>query len=200
MIPLGDIEGLGTASVSRHRKTLTTKASFFSLGKIRGRTFICVVDSGCLSSTLTLFEPSESTVSIYREFLVPSPVISVHFLFNCMCLGAANTFEVVNIESLETQKLINPNDKATISMLLAEPATPIAMFCIDPGNDILLCYSGEMRFLIVYVDRLRPTTNRVCDLYRQTGVPNPTRAFHSMARTSHSFWHVLSHHHRTFIY
>jgi len=64
-----------------------------------------------------------------------------------MCVGCSRGFEIVDLESLDTQGLLDPNDESLEFVRKKETLRPMAIYRIR--NDFLLCYD-EFAF---YVDK-----------------------------------------------
>jgi RHO1 GDP-GTP exchange protein 1/2 len=77
----------------------------------------------------------------WQEFYIPLQSSSIHFLRTRLCVGCANGFEIVDLETLDTQGLIDPSDASLDFVRKREGLRPIAIFRI--GNEFLLCYDGE---------------------------------------------------------
>jgi hypothetical protein len=59
-----------------------------------------------------------------------------------MCVGCSRGFEIVDLESLDTQGLLDPNDESLEFVRKKETLRPMAIYRIQ--NDFLLCYDGEL--------------------------------------------------------
>lgn len=59
-----------------------------------------------------------------------------------MCVGCSRGFEIVDLESLETQGLLDPNDESLDFVRKKENLRPMAIYRIH--NDFLLCYDGNV--------------------------------------------------------
>lgn len=66
---------------------------------------------------------------------------SIHFLKTKLCVGCANGFEIVDLESLDTQGLLDPADGSLDFVRKRENLRPLAIYRID--NEFLLCYDGK---------------------------------------------------------
>lgn len=86
---------------------------------------------------------------IYKEFYIPTESTSIHFLKTKLCVGCTKGFEIVDLESLNTQGLLDPTDESLDFILKKENVTPISIFRTVDG-EFILCYN-EFGF---YVDRL----------------------------------------------
>jgi hypothetical protein len=95
---------------------------------------------------------------------VPSEASSIHFLRTKLCVGCAKGFEIVDLETLDTQGmvrldlyvnfcckltllrpstgLLDPSDTSLNFILIRENVTPMAIFRVLEA-EFLLCYNGE---------------------------------------------------------
>ena len=62
-----------------------------------------------------------------------------------MCVGCSRGFEIVDLETLETQGLLDPDDEALEFVRGRENLRPMALYRIQ--NEFLLCYDGMFYFL-----------------------------------------------------
>ncbi|KAH9819949.1 hypothetical protein DFH28DRAFT_1079862 [Melampsora americana] len=53
---------------------------------------------------------SNDALKVYKEFYIPTESSSVHFLKSKLCVGCNKGFEIVDLESLDTQALLDPAD------------------------------------------------------------------------------------------
>lgn len=151
------------ASLKRGRR-ISSHTSFFRAGVCLGRTLVCVVKSGPVSSTIKTLEPIEQnvrnkkqptfrkllqggqdTLRVFKEFYIPTESSSIHFLKSKLCIGTTKGFEVVDLETLDTQGLLDPADTSLDFVQRRENLKPIAIYRID--GDFLLCYN-EFAFYV----------------------------------------------------
>ena len=76
-----------------------------------------------------------------QEFYIPVESTSIHYLKTKMCVGCSRGFEIVDLESLDTQGLLDPHDESLEFVRKRENLRPMAIYRIH--NDFLLCYDGE---------------------------------------------------------
>jgi hypothetical protein len=103
-----------------------------------------------------------------QEFYIPTESSSVHFLKSKLCVGCTKGFEIVDLETLDTQGLLDPADSSLDFVQKRENAKPIAIYRID--GEFLLCYDGE--FCTHFLSRPKlaayaSTSRRVCLLRQQ---------------------------------
>ncbi|KAG5351137.1 hypothetical protein C0989_007763 [Termitomyces sp. Mn162] len=115
---------------------------------VRGRakpTFRKLLQGG--NDTLKLFRVScgyidkLSLTSTFQEFYIPVESTSIHYLKTKMCVGCSRGFEIVDLESLDTQGLLDPNDESLEFVRKRENLRPMAIYRIH--NEFLLCYDGS---------------------------------------------------------
>lgn len=116
---------------------------------IRGRskpTFRKLLQGG--NDTLKLFRvsgfgfPSLVYTEVgQQEFYIPVESTSIHYLKTKMCVGCSRGFEIVDLESLDTQGLLDPNDDSLEFVRKRENLRPMAIYRIH--NEFLLCYDGR---------------------------------------------------------
>ena len=154
--------GDAVGAAKRARK-ISAHATFFKAGQCLGRTLVCVVKSGNVSSTIKTLEPidqvrgkkqpairkflqgSNESLRVFKEFYIPTESSSVHFLKSKLCVGCTKGFEIVDLETLDTQGLLDPADSSLDFVQKRENAKPVAIYRID--GEFLLCYDGELPFL-----------------------------------------------------
>jgi hypothetical protein len=80
-----------------------------------------------------------------KQFYLPSSADSIHFLKSKLCVGCVKGFEIVDLETLDTQGLLDPADSSLDFVQKRESARPIAIYRID--GEFLLCYD-EFAFYV----------------------------------------------------
>ncbi|KAK4046377.1 RHO1 GDP-GTP exchange protein 2 [Microbotryomycetes sp. JL201] len=154
--------GDAIGAAKRARK-ISSHATFFKAGQCLGRTLVCVVKSGSVSSTIKTLEPvdqvrgkkqptirkflqgSNESLRVFKEFYIPTESSSVHFLKSKLCVGCSKGFEIVDLETLDTQGLLDPADSSLDFVQRRESTRPIAIYRID--GEFLLCYD-EFAFYV----------------------------------------------------
>jgi hypothetical protein len=149
-----------------------------------GKMLVCAVKSTSLTTTIKAFEPIASvpgqtkriniikllrgaseSLKLYKEFYIPTESSSIHFLKTKLCVGCTKGFEIVDLESLNTQGLLDPQDESLEFVMKRENLRPIAIYRMADAT-FLLCYD-EFAF---YVDRFGRRT-RHDQLIQWTGSP-----------------------------
>ncbi|KAL7908441.1 CNH domain-containing protein [Trichoderma velutinum] len=145
-------------SILQNSKTLQTRCTFFKAGVCMGKHMVSCVKSSSLSTTIKIFETNHTAVSpesmdgdhheleLFKEFYLPKQTFSVHFMKSKICVASRQGFEVVSLETLETQMLLDETD-ASIQFALSKGPRPIHMQRVH--EEFLLNYT-EFSF---FVDR-----------------------------------------------
>ncbi|KAH9930289.1 CNH domain-containing protein [Fomitopsis serialis] len=147
-------------------KRIASHVSFFRAGVCLGKTLVCAVKAGPLSSTIKILEPIDQNICgpskrtfkklfqggndmlrVFKEFYIPVQSSSVHFLKTKLCVGCANGLEVVDLETLDTQGLLDPSDQSLDFVRKRKGLHLLAIYRMD--SEFLLCYN-EFAF---YVNR-----------------------------------------------
>ncbi|KAH9000096.1 CNH-domain-containing protein [Lactarius akahatsu] len=143
--PLDALEAMDPLAGLKRAKRIAAHTSFFKSGVCVGRTFVCVVKTSPLSSTIKIFEPIDQnvrgrnkptfrkllqggndTLRIYKEFYIPVQSSSIHFLRTKLC-GLLDPSD----ESLDFVRRRGDNTRPK----------PVAIYRIE--NEFLLCYDGH---------------------------------------------------------
>ncbi|CAG8526393.1 8777_t:CDS:10 [Paraglomus occultum] len=144
---------------------LGVHASFIKSGTCMGKTLVATVKSTALQSTIKTLEPidynsknknkgsafkflrnSHDYLKIHKELYVPAEVSSLHFLKRKLCVGCAKGFEIVDLESLNTQRLLDSGDPTLNFIQKKDSVRPIALFRLG-DSDFVLCYD-EFAFYV----------------------------------------------------
>jgi len=110
-----------------------------------GKMFSSSQDSLKALKASWLFSPiptvrDESCFSrLRKEFYIPTESTSIHFLRSKLCVGCARGFEVVSLETLETQTLLDQADTSLDFVQKKENIKPIHIERI--ATEFLLCYT-----------------------------------------------------------
>ena len=76
-----------------------------------------------------------------QEFYIPTESSSIHFLRSKLCVGCTKGFEIVDLETLDTQGLLDPADTSLDFIVKREGVKPMGIYRVE--GDFLLCYDGE---------------------------------------------------------
>lgn len=161
------------AIVKRPRKIC--HANFFKAGICLGQQLVAAVKTSALSTTIKVYEPKEQMgnknkksgfakmmlstggadqLKPYKEFYIPTESTSIHFLRSKLCVGCARGFEVVSLETLETQSLLDQADTSLDFVVRKENIKPIHIERM--ASEFLLCYTDYSFFVNRNGWRARP--------------------------------------------
>ncbi|KXN92394.1 Rho1 guanine nucleotide exchange factor 1 [Leucoagaricus sp. SymC.cos] len=162
--PLDALDPRDPMAGLKRAKRVSSHTSFFKAGYCLGRVLVCIVKSSQLSSTFKALEPIDQnvrgrskptfkkllqggndTLKPFREFYIPVESTSIHYLKTKMCVGCSRGFEIVDLETLETQGLLDPEDETLEFVRKRENLRPMALYRIQ--NEFLLCYD-EFAFYV----------------------------------------------------
>jgi len=80
-----------------------------------------------------------------QEFYIPMESNSIHFLRSKLCVGGAKGFEIVSLETLETQSLLDQADTSLDFVVRRENVKPI--YIERTPSEFLLCYTDFSFFV-----------------------------------------------------
>ncbi|KIK61684.1 hypothetical protein GYMLUDRAFT_73193 [Collybiopsis luxurians FD-317 M1] len=162
--PLEALDPIDPLAGLKRAKRIASHTSFFKAGWCLGRTLVCIVKSSQLSSTFKTLEPIDQgvrgrakptfrkllqggndTLKLFREFYIPVESSSIHYLKTKLCVGCSRGFEIVDLETLDTQGLLDPNDESLEFVRKRDNLRPMAIYRIQ--NEFLLCYD-EFAFYV----------------------------------------------------
>ncbi|KAJ7587999.1 CNH-domain-containing protein [Mycena floridula] len=163
--PLDALDPIDPMAGLKRAKRIASHTSFFKAGFCLGRILVCIVKSSQLSSTFKTLEPIDQnirgrskptfrkllqgghdTLKLFREFYIPVESTSIHYLKTKMCVGCSKGFEIVDLETLDTQGLLDPTDESLDFVRKREGSVrPMAIYRIH--NEFLLCYD-EFAFYV----------------------------------------------------
>jgi len=145
-------------------KKIQNHCSYFRAGICLGRHLVACVKSSALSTTIKVFEPNDAMskakkqkglgkmfnaggdeLKPFKEFYIPTESTSVHFLKSKLCVACPRGFEVVSLETLETQSLLDQADTSLDFVARKENVKPIHIERLN--GEFLLNYS-EFSFFV----------------------------------------------------
>ncbi|KAH0430907.1 CNH domain-containing protein [Colletotrichum camelliae] len=150
-------------ALSKRPKKIQSHCNFFKTGICLGRHLVCCVKSSALSTTIKVYEPNDAMskgkkqkgfgkmfagqdeLKPFKEFYIPTESSSVHFLKSKLCVACARGFEVVSLETLETQSLLDQADTSLDFVARKENVKPIHIERLN--GEFLLNYS-EFSFFV----------------------------------------------------
>lgn len=159
--PLEALDPNDPTAALKRGKRLSSHTSFFKSGICLGRTLLCIVKSSSLSSTIKTLEPvnlamrnkkqptpfrkllnnNNEPFTLFKEFYIPTESSGLSFLKTKLCVATTRGFEVVDLETLDTQGLLDPSDSSLDFVAKRENVHPIAIYRVE--DNFLLCYAGE---------------------------------------------------------
>lgn len=161
------------SQLNKRPKKIQGHTNFFKSGVCMGKQLVCCVKSSTMSSTVKVLEPldtlskskkqpalrkflqgGQDSLKPYKEFYIPAESSSIHFLRTKLCVGCSKGFEIVSLETLETQPLLDPADSSLDDIVKKDGAKPIAIYRF-PG-EFLLNYSDLSIFVNKNGWRVRP--------------------------------------------
>ncbi|CAE6431461.1 Rho1 guanine nucleotide exchange factor 1 [Schizosaccharomyces pombe 972h-] [Rhizoctonia solani] len=140
--------------------------SFLRAGRCLGRTMVCTAKTSRYSSTVKALEQREpepestllvnrklktslldsgNKLKVFKEFYLGMELYSIHFLKTKLCAAGATGFEVIDLETLETQVLLDPADNALSFVRQYKYPRPLCVYRIK--NEFLVCYR-EFAFFV----------------------------------------------------
>ncbi|GAB1197064.1 hypothetical protein APSETT444_006345 [Aspergillus pseudonomiae] len=165
--------GDGQNTVAKRPKKIQGHANFFKAGIGLGRHLVCSVKTSALSSTIKVYEPMDNlakgkkksavskmfhsgqdTLKPFKEYYIPAESSSIHFLRSTLCVGCARGFEVVSLETTETQSLLDQADTSLDFVARKENVKPIHIERMS--GEFLLNYSDFSFFVNRNGWRARP--------------------------------------------
>lgn len=151
-------------ALSKRPKKIQSHCNFFKTGICLGRHLVCCVKSSALSTTIKVYEPNDAMskgkkqkgfkmfnsggqdeLKAFKEFYIPTESSSIHFLKSKLCVACARGFEVVSLETLETQSLLDQADTSLDFVARKENVRPIHIERLN--GEFLLNYS-EFSFFV----------------------------------------------------
>ncbi|CAG8958638.1 hypothetical protein HYFRA_00009955 [Hymenoscyphus fraxineus] len=150
-------------ALTKRPKKIQSHCNFFRTGICLGRHLVCCVKSSALSTTIKVFEPNDAMskgkkqkgfkmfnsgqdeLKAFKEFYIPTESSSIHFLKSKLCVACARGFEVVSLETLETQSLLDQADTSLDFVARKENVRPIHIERLN--GEFLLNYS-EFSFFV----------------------------------------------------
>ncbi|KAG9234100.1 CNH domain-containing protein [Amylocarpus encephaloides] len=159
-------------AIARRPKKIQSHCNFFKTGICLGRHLVCCVKSSALSTTIKVFEPNDAMsrgkkqkgfkmfnsgqdeLKAFKEFYIPTESSSIHFLKSKLCVACARGFEVVSLETLETQSLLDQADTSLDFVARKENVKPIHIERLN--GEFLLNYSDFSFFVNRNGWRARP--------------------------------------------
>lgn len=152
-----------TPAMKKPRK-IQGHANFFRAGVCVGKHLVCSARASGLSTTIKVFEPSGtqanrprgflglgggSTESLkpYKEFYIPTESSSIHFLKSKLCVACTKGFEIVSLDTLETQSLLDQAD-TSLDFVVRDSNRDIRPIHIERLNGEFLLNYTDFSFFV----------------------------------------------------
>lgn len=161
------------AALAKRPKKIQGHCTFFKAGICLGRHLVCAVKSTALSTTIKVYEPNDAMskgkkqkglgkmfnagqdeLKAFKEFYIPTESSSVHFLKSKLCVACTRGFEVVSLETLETQSLLDQADTSLDFVARKEGVKPVHIERLN--GEFLLNYTDFSFFVNRNGWRARP--------------------------------------------
>lgn len=162
--PLDCLESTEPTGNERRARKIMGHINFYKVGLCLGRILVCTAKSGSMNSTVRVLEPVDPNprgrrqpalrkllasqnegLKVFKEFGIPSEIISISFLTSNLCVGCAKGFEIVSLETLESQSLLDPADTSLDFVIRREALKPMAIYRLN--KDFLLNYADFSFFV-----------------------------------------------------
>ncbi|KAI0130209.1 CNH domain-containing protein [Xylariales sp. AK1849] len=160
-------------ALAKRGKKIQSHCTFFKAGICLGRHLVCCVKSTALSTTIKVYEPNDAMskgkkqkgfgkmfnagqdeLKAFKEFYIPTESTSVHFLKSKLCVACSRGFEVVSLETLETQSLLDQADTSLDFVARKEGVKPVHIERLN--GEFLLNYTDFSFFVNRNGWRARP--------------------------------------------
>ncbi|KAK9454349.1 CNH domain-containing protein [Dipodascopsis uninucleata] len=160
----GNAASSSAMAAARRPKRVATHINFFKSGVSLGRLLVCTVKTNAMTTTIRALEPEEphsrgkkqttlrrllqgqsEGLKVFKDFYIPSEAISLSFLKSKVCVGCSKGFEIISLETLDTQSLLDPADTSLDFVVHREGLRPIAIYRLN--GDFLLNYSDFSFFV-----------------------------------------------------
>ncbi|KAI4170528.1 MAG: hypothetical protein LQ343_004905 [Gyalolechia ehrenbergii] len=144
-------------------KKIQGHANFFKSGVCMGRHLVCAAKMSGISTTIKVYEPTESNIKnkkkpaiprmfqgggdslrAFKEFYVPAESTSIDFLRSKLCVACTRGFEVVSLETLETQPLLD-NADTSLDFVSRKDNVPVS---IERLNGEFLLHYTDFSFFV----------------------------------------------------
>ncbi|KAL8902943.1 MAG: hypothetical protein Q9207_004266 [Kuettlingeria erythrocarpa] len=144
-------------------KKIQGHANFFKAGVCMGRHLVCAAKMSGISTTIKVYEPTETNIKskkksairsvlqgggdslrAFKEFYVPAESTSIDFLRSKLCVACTRGFEVVSLETLETQPLLD-NADTSLDFVSKKDNIPVSIERLN--GEFLLHYTDYSFFV-----------------------------------------------------
>ncbi|KAI4275869.1 MAG: hypothetical protein LQ337_002874 [Flavoplaca oasis] len=161
VLPLEALES--NDNLLKRPKKIQGHANFFKSGVCMGRHLVCAAKMSGISTTIKVYEPTDSNIKskkkpaiprmfqgqgeslrAFKEFYVPAESTSIDFLRSKLCVACTRGFEVVSLETLETQPLLD-NADTSLDFVARKDNVPVS---IERLNGEFLLHYTDFSFFV----------------------------------------------------
>ncbi|KAJ1306998.1 hypothetical protein OPQ81_007978 [Rhizoctonia solani] len=140
------LDAIETDDPLKRMKRIASHTSFFKAGTIKTLEPIEQSIRGKSKPTFKkLLQGGNDTLKVFKEFYIPNESHSIHFLKTKLCVACTTGFEIVDLETLDTQALLDPVDVSLDFVQRRDDVRPLSIYRID--GEFLLCYT-EFAFFV----------------------------------------------------
>ena len=151
-------------TVSRRPKKIQSHCTYFRTGICMSRHLVCCLKPHAISTSIKVLEPNDAMsgskkqkgigrfitagqdeFKLFKEIYIPAESWSAHFLKSKLCVACSRGFEVVSLETLETQSLLDQADTSLDFVARKEGIKPIHIERLN--GEFLLNYSDFSLFV-----------------------------------------------------
>jgi hypothetical protein len=161
--PLEILESTDAAANQRRSKKVATHINFYKVGLCVGRMLVCAVKSSSNShvDVLEPFDPQprgkkqpgfgrllnkqSEGLKPFKHFSIGAEILSISFLKHKLCVGCTKGFEIVALNTMETESLLDPADTSLDFVIRKEALRPSSIYRLRA--DFLLNYSDFSFFV-----------------------------------------------------
>ncbi len=135
---------------------ISTGVAFFEVGFVYDKPILCSVKNGSLDSRIKMYEPRESRIekkrgfglkgssfsmwNYFEELYIPSLASSLQFLKNRLCIACTKGYEIVDLNTLQSQSLLDMTDDRLKNITSRDNCKSMSLFKVSDGK-FLLCYN-----------------------------------------------------------
>ncbi|KAI4166315.1 MAG: hypothetical protein LQ342_000205 [Letrouitia transgressa] len=161
--PLEALDPGDNQPLLKRPKKIQNHANFFKAGVCMGRHLVCSAKMSGISTTIKVYEPNDTiiknkkkpaigrmfqggqdTLRAFKEFYVPAESSSIDFLRSKLCVACSRGFEVVSLETLETQPLLDHAD-TSLDFVTRKDNNPVS---IERLNGEFLLHYTDFSFFV----------------------------------------------------
>ncbi|KAF7732803.1 RHO1 GDP-GTP exchange protein 2 [Apophysomyces ossiformis] len=170
----------GAHEMAKRGRAISQNASFFYVGECLGKTFVCVVKTNTLSTTIIrVLEPvppeevkrskgiffkrlvrsATDSLKPYKDLYLPSEASAISLLKSKMCIVSPREIGVVDMKDFGVQTLLDPEDEELAFVFSRPDLRPMTIYRIQFA-EYLVCYN-EFGFFVDQRGRLLRSRCRI---------------------------------------